>query len=118
MLTWFAHEGRGVVLQGDDMTAANGRSFDMSHLTGLTPMGTGSTTCGVVTDDGGDAAYAVAFDTPHAVVGALSGFGFGYANDIDHSAPVGAGEDVLAWASVSAGDGCATTVPVVVVREL
>ena len=118
VLTWFAHEGKGVVLQGDDMSAPMGRSFDLSHLTGLTPLTTGDTTCDLRTDDGGDAPFQVAFDAAHPALGALSGQGFAYANDIDHTVPVQAGEQVLGWATVDTAAGCATEVPVVVVRQL
>ncbi len=108
-------EGAGVVLQGDDMGWSMGQSWSMSPLTSLDFHRNGTQTCGVHTDDNEGEAYDVVLETgTHPLIAGLSGVSFSYGDDIDHTTPLGQGEEVLAWASMPSEFNCDLRTPVIV----
>ena len=110
--------GGGFVLSGNDVAYASDR--DLSDYTFLHGVGDGDTTCGSATDDGTGAQYRVSFNatSEHLLAAGLDGVSFVYGDDIDHTTPVGDGEEVLAWAELDGAADCDVRVPVVVGLDL
>jgi hypothetical protein len=114
----FLGEGGGLVLQGDDVSWAASHAFSMADLTHLDHLSNGTSTCGVRTDNGRGANYAVtALDEPHPVLAGLEGAVLSYGDDLDHTSPRNEGEVVLAWATLEGDPSCPTRVPAIVVSE-
>lgn len=110
--------GKGVVMQGDDMSWSMGRSFPTTDLVHLEHHSNGTQTCGRHTDNRQGDRYAVTFtDDDHPVLAGLADVEVLYGNDIDHSSPVDDGSQVLAWAELEDGRRCDVQVPVVVVHD-
>lgn len=116
VLRRFAQAGGGVILQGDDMSRNGTEPFlNLEHKRN------GTRTCDVPTDNNVGESYKVTFENQsHKVISHLQGKTFYYANDIDHSQPMGLGEKILAWAQLDPRLGCNCTLvtPVVVAREV
>lgn len=111
--------GGGLVLQGDDMARFFGRAELMEPLTYLEWQDNGTIACGVGTDNNVGDDYRVAFgrdDGSHPILRGLGELSFAYGNDIDHSVPLGKGEQVLAWGRFERGE-CEVETPVVVALE-
>jgi Mg-chelatase subunit ChlD len=108
VLLQFRQNGGGLVLQGDDMTYALGQAFSMTPLTSVEHVGNGTPFCGVRINNRTGNYYQVSIDehNDHPVVDGLIGTSFLYNDDIDVSAPIGAGERVLAWANLPGGSEC------------
>jgi len=114
----FVASGKGLVLQGDDMTWSWGQSFDTSPLTHLSHIGNGTSACGRTIDNNSGGKYRVTFGSEdHAILRGLAGLETKYGNDIDHSTAKAEGEVVLATATVDGSASCMTPVPVVVVHD-
>lgn len=114
-LTAVLADGRGVVLQGDDLTWSEGRAIPMDPITHLRHDRNGTNICGTQTDDRRGANYRVdVVDDDHPLTRGIAGASFLYGNDIDHSTPRDEGEEVLAWARLDGVESCEVRVPVVV----
>lgn len=115
-LVAFSQTGGGVVLQGDDMTWTSQSDLSLSPLTYLENINNGTQFCGVGIDNNLGGKYRVTFtDDDHPVISGLQGQTFTYGDDIDHSVPLGQGEEVLAWATLDGDDGsCTDRSPVVI----
>jgi hypothetical protein len=111
LLKRFSAKGKGVILQGDDM------SWYYDEFTNLNHGGNGTKTCGIKTDNNKGSSYHVYLDgQAHGITSGLTGAPFSYGNDIDHSTAEDISE-VLVWASFPDGQNCEVTYPVVVARE-
>ena len=109
--------GRGVVLQGDDMSWSLGSAFSLAPLTHLQHQDNGTSTCGRCTDNRGGDRFDVALQANGHPIGAGVAEGaWRYGNDIDASVGLGEGEQVLAEASLVSGD-CVARRPAVVAWE-
>ena len=114
-----SQSGKGVVLQGDDLTWSWGQSFSMAPLTHLNHKDNGTNACGTAVDNRKGGKYVVKIDSGANPIGAgLEGIEFPYGNDIDRSVARGEGETVVS-ATVSVLDGkgkvvCTDNRPVVV----
>lgn len=115
-LVEFSQSGGGVVLQGDDMTWTSSREVSLSPLTYLENIDNGTRFCGVDIDNNSGGKYRVTFEgSDHPVIAGLQGESFTYGDDIDHSRPLGQGEEVLAWATLDGDQGsCREQSPVVI----
>jgi hypothetical protein len=111
-LLGFLADGGGVVAQGDDITTALGKGFDVATLTHLAYEHNGVTTCGQRTDNNAGATLAVTLGEGHPLLEGLEGATFGYGDDIDQSSPTGTGEVILGEARLSSG-ACTAVRPVV-----
>ncbi|MBP9086225.1 MAG: VWA domain-containing protein [Kofleriaceae bacterium] len=110
----YSAAGGGVVLQGDDMTQAMGRSFSMTPLTRLTHVNNGTSACGVTTDNNRGGSYSVQFAAgPHPLLGPLANQHFNYGDDLDVALPANASAEVLGSATFARGT-CRVTTPVLV----
>lgn len=111
----FRGAGGGLILQGDDITQSSTGSMPlMETLTYLEFNNNGTQACGLNIDNWGASAYTVTFaDTAHPLLNGLAGKSFSYHNDIDHSAPLGLGEAVLATGSVNSGN-CSVGAPALI----
>lgn len=119
-----SEQGKGYVLQGDDMTRFWCDSgFSMTPLTGLVHESNGTSFCGERIDNNdSERRYRVALDsTTHAAIAGIGASEFFYGNDIDNSHLAGQGETRLAGAVGTESTGgavyCDTDIPVIVVRE-
>jgi hypothetical protein len=111
----FSAQGGGIILQGDDMTHRRTGDSMLSELTGLSFVNNGTRTCGERTDNQNGLQYEVTFDSNyHPLVRNSLGTSFLYGDDIDHSTPLGLGEEVLAWATLNNRPNCNVRVPVIV----
>lgn len=114
-----SQSGKGVVLQGDDLTWSWGQSFSMAPLTHLNHKDNGTNACGTSVDNRKGGKYVVRIDSGANPIGAgLEGIEFNYGNDIDRSVARNEGETVVS-ATVSVLDGkgkviCKDNRPVVV----
>ena len=98
-----AGSGRGVVLQGDDMS----HRAEMLSLTHLTYVHDGVNFCGAFIDDDMGKNYQVTVEADaHPVIKDLEGLKFLYGDDIDMSTPLAQGERVLAWATLNPTENC------------
>jgi hypothetical protein len=114
-LVSFSAQGGGIVIQGDDMTHRRTQPTLLSELTGLRFVNNGTRTCGVRTNNQRGANYRVTIqDEYHPLVRSSVGESFLYGDDIDHSQPMGMGEQVLAWATLDQNDQCEVRTPVIV----
>jgi hypothetical protein len=119
-----SEQGKGYVLQGDDMTWFYcDQGFSMTPLTGLVHEANGTTFCGRRIDNNDtERRYWVTLGASgHAVTAGLEGTELYYGDDIDTSHLAGQGEEQLAGAvGVEQAGGavyCDTEVPVIVVRD-
>ncbi len=118
MKRW-VEEGRGLVLQGDDMSWLP----SMQPLTHLQFEDNGEHICGKWTNDNLGASYMVSIEQQsHPVIQGLESVQFLYGDDIDHSRALGQGEVVLATATLNPADRCdpapcTRVVPVVVAYD-
>ncbi|MFV8755266.1 hypothetical protein ACNOYE_32350 [Nannocystaceae bacterium ST9] len=113
----YRNAGGGLILQGDDMAHFWGAPDYMQPLTYLDWDNNGTVSCGRTTDNNQGANYIVEFNSGnHPILRGLEGMNFEYGNDIDHSVPLGKGENVLAWGYVKR-TGCQVKTPVVVALE-
>lgn len=113
----FRNAGGGLILQGDDMARFWGAPALMEPLTYLEWQNNGTVACGRTTDNNRGANYAVEFESgAHPILRGLEGLDFEYGNDIDHSVPLGRGEQVLAWGRFARGS-CEVETPVVVALD-
>ena len=111
----FLRGSGGVVLSGDDITQAWGNAFSMEPYTHLQFVNNGTSFCGHHTDNNRGDAYRVQFTTgSHPIVQGIEGFAFSYGDDIDRASVSGAGEQVLASASIDPACG---ELPVIVSFE-
>ena len=122
VLREFSANGGGLVMQGDDMAWAFGKSFDMSDLLHLDFIDNGTRACGVKVSDNKSGRYLVEFsEEGHPVSEGLDGTSFEYGDDIDETVQLHDGEEVVAWAtSVLEKDGtesCKIKRPVVVAYQ-
>jgi hypothetical protein len=102
----YRDQGGGLILQGDDMSQFEGMPELMEPLTNLEFLNNGTRTCGEMTDNNEGENYAVLLNTAsHPVIAGLEGLSFEYGNDIDHTRPLGLGEQVLASASFEVEGG-------------
>ncbi len=103
VLKLFADSGRGVVLQGDDMS----HRAEMLSLTHLTYVHDGVNFCSAFIDDDLGKNYEVTVQAEaHPVIQDLEGLKFLYGDDIDMSTPLAQGEQVLAWATLNPAENC------------
>ena len=117
----FVAQGGGLVMSGDDLSWGKTDAVDTEGLVHLEHHSNGTQTCGVRTDNNQGESYLVTFDsTAHPVLTGLRDLHFLYANDIDHSSPLGLGEEVLAWAELDPALQCECDVhtPVIVVKDV
>lgn len=113
----FRARGGGFVLSGDDITG-NG-SVNMTQYTFMQFQSNGTSTCGKRTDNNAGESYRVEFEeTDHLLASGLDGVSFLYGDDLDHSIPVGDGEQVLAWATLDGYPDCDVRIPVVLALDL
>ena len=76
-----------------------GHAFSMSDLTRAKHINNGGSICGERNDNNKKHQYRVSFeDSAHSVVAGLRRTSLNYGDDLDHSSPLGEGEEVLAWA--------------------
>ena len=117
-LKQFSAAGGAVVLQGDDISWAFGRAFDLSELTGVKFTNNGTRRCGrAVNNNRYDTAHAVSFGE-HAMVQGLDNALWLYGDDIDH-VTAASGTTIVADAAFTRRDGtslCDGLIPVVVVK--
>ncbi len=115
-LLQFSEAGGGVVLQGDDMSAAYGQAFSPDRLTQLEHIDNGTSYCGKNIDNGKGAYDVSLVSTAHPIVAGLEGQSFKYTDDIDTArllAPSAGQSEVLAWATADKGKDCGAK-PVIV----
>jgi hypothetical protein len=110
-LLGFRDGGGGLILQGDDITRFDANRLPMEPFTYSTWVSNGTSTCGHPTDNNAGWNYLVEFDPPttslpHPVIDGLEGARALYGNDIDHSIPLGLGEEVLAIATLAQDESC------------
>lgn len=105
----FSGQGKGVVMQGDDMTWAMGAAFPLTPLTHLDHVSNGESVCGAQVGP----THAFTVDTSGAA-GVASVPTFSYGNDLDVSTPHGDGEEVLAWGTLDDGADCVVQTPAMV----
>jgi hypothetical protein len=111
----FSAQGGGIVLQGDDMTHHRTDDSLLNELTGLRFVSNGTRTCGVQTDNQLGSRYEVQVQEEfHPLIRSSIGAQFLYGDDIDHSVPMGIGETILAWATLSEDPSCNVRTPVIV----
>lgn len=101
VLTAFARNGGGLVLQGDDITQPS----EMEPLTRLHNVSTGKKYCGLYIDDDRGSSYKVSIErVGHPVTAELRGNSYYYGDDIDTSKLIpDAKATVLAWATAAGG---------------
>lgn len=117
----FVAQGGGLVMSGDDLSWGANNLVSTEGLVHLENHSNGTRTCGVLTDNNRGESYKVSLENqPHPVLSGLEGHSFLYANDIDHSSPMGLGEEVLAWAELDPALQCECDVhtPVIVVKDV
>ncbi len=105
----FSGQGKGVVMQGDDMSWAMGAGFPLTPLTHLDHVSNGESVCGARVE----AAHAFTVQTSSGV-GVASLPTFSYGDDLDLSTPHGDGEEVLAWGTFDDGADCQIQTPAMV----
>lgn len=108
--------GKGVILQGDDMSWSMGSAFSLAPLTHLDHEDNGTRTCDAPTDNRAGERFDVALGAGHALTAGVDSAAWRYGNDIDASRARGEGELVLAEATFNRGS-CAARRPVVVAWE-
>ncbi len=111
----FIGDGGGVVLSGDDMTASKYHSFSMDNLLHVDHESNGTYTCGdYIYGDTGQEFTVDIPDSDHPVLNGIAPQSFDYGYNIDLSTPLDRGEEVLAQASYSDGEGCSTETPAII----
>ena len=117
----FVAQGGGLVMSGDDLSWGQHAGVSTEGLVHLENYSNGTRTCEVLTDNNRGESYKVSMEQgPHPVLAGLEGHHFLYANDIDHSTPLGLGEEILAWAELDPALQCECDVhtPVIVVKDV
>ena len=108
-------------MSGDDLSWGEVEAVSTEGLVHLEHERNGTRTCGLRTDNNDGESYKVSLNSsPHPVLAGLSGRDFLYANDIDHSSPLGLGEEILAWAELDPSLQCECDVrtPVIIVKDV
>lgn len=117
-LLQFSATGKGIVMQGDDISWAMGRAFPTRELTHLEFKSNGTRTCNKRTDNNSGEDYLVSFaNISHPILAGLENTSFFYGDDIDHTVPSGHGEEILAGAILNDDANCQVNTPVVVAYD-